>query len=140
SLRDALRHARQLSDWHGDLPAQAALARFIDEGLFARHIRRATKVYAERHERLVSTLDRVFTGRLELVPSAAGLHLCALAADDVDLAAVVARAAHAGVAVQTLSDLCGGSPVPGLVLGYGSIPVDRIEDGLAVLDGVWGSA
>jgi GntR family transcriptional regulator/MocR family aminotransferase len=137
SLRDALRTARQLSDWHGDVPAQAALARFVDEGLFARHIRRATKVYAERHERITSTVDRVFAGRLRVVPSAAGLHLCALA--DADLEPIAARAAAAGVAVQTLSDLCGGSPSPGRVLGYGSIPVERIDDGLAALDRAWGS-
>jgi GntR family transcriptional regulator/MocR family aminotransferase len=138
SLQDALRHARQLSDWHGDVPAQAALARFVDEGLFARHIRRATKVYGERHERITSTVDRVLAGRLRVVPSAAGLHLCALA--DTDLEPIAARAAAAGVAVQTLSDLCGGFPAPGLVLGYGSIPVERIDDGLAALDEAWGSA
>jgi len=137
SLRDALRHARQLTDWHGDLPAQAALARFVDEGLFARHIRRATRVYAERHERITETLDRVFAGRLRLVPSAAGLHLCALG--EADLEPVAARAAAAGAAVQTLSDLCGGFPGHGLVLGYGSIPLERINDGLAVLDRAWGS-
>ncbi|MEV4151357.1 PLP-dependent aminotransferase family protein [Amycolatopsis sp. NPDC049691] len=137
SLRDALRTARQLSDWHGDVAAQAALARFVDEGLFARHIRRATKVYAERHERLLSTVDRRFAGRLRVVPSAAGLHVCALA--DTDLEPVAARASAAGVAVQTLADLCGGSPSPGLVLGYGSIPAERIDDGLAALDAAWRS-
>ncbi|MFJ9779937.1 PLP-dependent aminotransferase family protein [Amycolatopsis sp. NPDC101161] len=137
SLHEALRTARQLSDWHGDVPAQAALARFVDEGLFARHIRRATKVYAERHECLVSTVDRRFAGRLRVVPSAAGLHVCALA--DTDLEPIAARASGAGVAVQTLSDLCGGSPSPGLVLGYGSIPVERIDAGLAALDAAWGS-
>ncbi|MFJ1758759.1 PLP-dependent aminotransferase family protein [Amycolatopsis sp. NPDC088138] len=137
SLRDALRHARQLSDWHGDLPAQAALARFIDEGLFARHIRRATKVYAERHERITSTLERVFAGRLRVVPSAAGLHLCALSDDDLE--PVAARASLAGAEVQTLSDLCGGFPEQGLVLGYGAIPLDRINEGLAALDYAWTS-
>ncbi|WIX99200.1 PLP-dependent aminotransferase family protein [Amycolatopsis mongoliensis] len=137
SLQDALRHARQLSDWHGDVPAQAALARFVDEGLFARHIRRATKVYAERHERITSTVDRVFAGRLRVVPSAAGLHLCALGEEDLE--PIAARAAAAGVAVQTLSDLCCGFPAPGLVLGYGSIPVERIDDGLAALDRAWRS-
>ncbi|MCR6483626.1 PLP-dependent aminotransferase family protein [Amycolatopsis sp. OK19-0408] len=137
SLRDALRQARQLADWHGDPVAQAALARFVDEGLFARHLRRATKVYAQRHERLVSALDSRFADRLRVVPSAAGLHLCALA--DVDLEPIAARASAAGVAVQTLSDLCGGSPAPGLVLGYGSIPVAEIDAGLAALAEAWGS-
>ncbi|MDX3193989.1 PLP-dependent aminotransferase family protein [Streptomyces sp. MN03-5084-2B] len=139
SLRDALHHARQLSGWHGDLPAQAALAGFIDDGLFARHLRRATKVYADRHERITTTLDRVFAGRLTPVPSAAGLHLCALAADGTDLEPIAARAAAAGAAIQTLSDLCGGFPRQGVVLGYGSIPLDSIDAGLAVLAGAWGS-
>ncbi|KDN18143.1 MocR-like pyridoxine biosynthesis transcription factor PdxR [Amycolatopsis rifamycinica] len=140
SLRDALHHARRLSGRHGDLPAQAALAGFIDEGLFARHLRRATKVYADRHERITTTLDRVFAGRLTRVPSAAGLHLCALADDDTDLAPVVSRAAAAGAAIQTLPDLSGGFPRQGVVLGYGSIPLDSIDAGLAVLDAAWGSA
>ncbi len=140
SLREALHHARQLSGWHGDLPAQAALARFVDEGLFARHLRRATKVYADRHERITATLERVFAGRLSPVPSAAGLHLCALAADGTDLEPVAARAARAGAAIQTLSDLCGGFPGQGVVLGYGSIPGESIDAGLAVLDAAWGSA
>ncbi|WP_410590002.1 PLP-dependent aminotransferase family protein [Amycolatopsis sp. lyj-23] len=139
SLRGALHHARQLAGWHGDLPAQAALAGFVDEGLFARHLRRATKVYADRHERITTTLARVFAGRLTPVPSAAGLHLCALAGDGTDLAPIVARAAAAGAAVQTLSDLCGGFPRQGVVLGYGSIPVGSIDAGLAVLDEAWGS-
>ncbi|MBE8521035.1 PLP-dependent aminotransferase family protein [Amycolatopsis sp. H6(2020)] len=140
SLRDALHHARQLSGWHGDLPAQAALAGFIDEGLFARHLRRATKVYADRHERITTTLERVFAGRLRPVPSAAGLHLCALAEDGTDLEPIAARASAAGAAIQTLSDLCGGFPRQGVVLGYGSIPLASIDAGLAVLDGAWGSA
>ena len=138
SLQDALRHARQLSDWHGDLPAQAALARFIDEGLFARHLRRATREYAVRQEQIASTVDKRFAGRLRLVPSAAGLHLCALAEDPaLDLEPVVARAAREGVAVQTLTDLCGGFPLSGLVMGYGSIRPERIDDGLAALDRAW---
>jgi GntR family transcriptional regulator/MocR family aminotransferase len=94
-------------------------------------------VYAQRHERITATLARVFADRLHLVPSAAGLHLCALTADGVDLEPIAARASLAGAAVQTLSDLCGGFPAQGLVLGYGSIPLDRIDDGLATLDRAW---
>src|ERR1700754_728682 len=45
SLQPALRTAKQLSDWHGDTATQAALARFIDEGLLGRHIRKATREY-----------------------------------------------------------------------------------------------
>ncbi|MBP2327606.1 GntR family transcriptional regulator/MocR family aminotransferase [Kibdelosporangium banguiense] len=127
SLRPALVTARQLADWHGDVVTQGALAQFIDEGLLARHIRKATRQYAARHELITSTLERDF-GWLKLVPSAAGLHLCARAESDV--AEVVARARAEGVGVQALADFCGTRPQHGLVIGYGGIPLDRIAEGL----------
>jgi GntR family transcriptional regulator/MocR family aminotransferase len=46
SLQPALHAAKQLADWRGDLVTQGALARFIDDGLLSRHIRKATRVYA----------------------------------------------------------------------------------------------
>src|SRR5207244_7969344 len=41
SLRAALQKAKYVSDWHSSVLAQAALARFIDDGAFAHHLRRA---------------------------------------------------------------------------------------------------
>jgi GntR family transcriptional regulator/MocR family aminotransferase len=127
SLLPALRTAKQLSDWHGDVVTQAALAAFLDEGLLARHIRRATKQYAARHELIVSTLERDFEW-LDVVPSAAGLHLCARSSVDVE--PVITRARARGVGVQALADFCAGPPQQGLVIGYGGIPRERIAEGL----------
>jgi GntR family transcriptional regulator / MocR family aminotransferase len=53
SLQEALRAAKRLTDWHGELPTHAALARFIDEGLLARHVRKAAREYAVRRARIV---------------------------------------------------------------------------------------
>jgi GntR family transcriptional regulator/MocR family aminotransferase len=125
--------AKYVTDWHTALPAQAALARFIDEGGFARHVRKARGVYQERQRQIVATLTREFTGRLEVAPSSAGLHVCApapaLTVDDV--ATVVGRASTAGVEILPLS-LYSAGPTrhSGLVLGYGAIPTDRIAEGL----------
>ena len=47
-LQDALRAALQLSVGYVDVPEQAALARFLEDGLFARHLRKARAAYAER--------------------------------------------------------------------------------------------
>lgn len=133
SLRPALHRARQLSDWHGELTAQAALARFIDEGLLARHIRKATREYAARHERIVTGLRQDLANWLEPVPSAAGLHLCTRLRPGVtlDLDELTRSARRAGVAMQTLASLCAEEPgQAGLVIGYGAIPLDRIGEGL----------
>ncbi|MEV0073776.1 PLP-dependent aminotransferase family protein [Amycolatopsis sp. NPDC050768] len=135
SLRDALLHARQLADWHGDHHAQAALARFLDEGLFARHIRKATREYAARHEHITTLLHEEFAELLTPVPSAAGLHLCALS--EVDVEPVAARANRGGVGVQTLAGLCGEPAPSGLALGYGAVAPEKIAAGLAVLKRVF---
>jgi GntR family transcriptional regulator/MocR family aminotransferase len=82
------------------------------------------------------TLRRDFADWLQIVPSAAGLHLCARLTPGaaVDLEELRLRAQRAGVAVQTLAAFCGGErPQPGLVLGYGSIQQDQIADGLRLL-------
>jgi GntR family transcriptional regulator/MocR family aminotransferase len=135
SLRDALHTAKRLTDWHGELTTQASLARFIDEGQLARHVRKATKEYALRHDLVLSGLERHLADWLEPVPSAAGLHLCTrlTAGVIVDLEQAVGRAGAAGVAVRSLSDFAGSPHAagpPGLVLGYGSIRPERILPGL----------
>ncbi|MEV4110068.1 PLP-dependent aminotransferase family protein [Nonomuraea sp. NPDC049695] len=123
SLAPALHAAKQLSDWHSDVPSQAALARFIDEGLLARHIRKATREYAARHAMITEMLAG--DERLLLVPSTAGLHLCARLAPGVSVRPVP------GLAVESLEAYCGESPTrPGVVLGYGGIARDDIPEGL----------
>jgi GntR family transcriptional regulator/MocR family aminotransferase len=128
SLRDALRAAKQLADWYTPVVTQVALARFADSGELARHIRRATAVYARRRTTVLAALAA--EPRLDLVPSAAGLHVCATTALDAD--AVVRAAASAGIGVEPLSDYCFTEltePRRGFVLGYGA--ARDIDAGLA---------
>ena len=136
SLRPALRTARQLTDWHGEHAVQAALARFIDSGEMSRHVRRATRVYADRRERIEAALRTDFADWLDVVPSGAGLHLAARLKPGtaVDIAAVQDRARAFGVAVESLAAYCAGDrPQPGLVLGYGAVATAGIAEGLRLL-------
>ena len=125
SLRDALRAAAYVSGWYPQIPAQNALAAMIEEGLLARHIRRMRRVYAERHAKILATLERDFRGVLEPIPSVAGMHLAArLVRRKSD-----AFPAH-DVGVDRLSAYCAKRKQPGLVLGYGAIDTSRIDEGL----------
>jgi GntR family transcriptional regulator / MocR family aminotransferase len=133
SLQPALRTAKRLSDWHGELPTQAALARFVDEGLLARHIRKVARAYAMRHARIVEAIRLGFGGRLRVVPSVAGLHVTADVAPgfSLDVDQFVRRAEGRGVVVNTLADFSAdASRRAGLVLGYGAIPTEHVEEGL----------
>lgn len=133
ATRAALTAAKYVTDWHTSLPTQQAMASFIDEGDFARHIRKMRTVYAQRHHLVTATIARAFAGQLEPVTSTAGLHIAALApcATVADIDRVAERALHRGVNIQRLvSFTVTRPPVPGLVIGYGAIPTDRIPEGL----------
>jgi GntR family transcriptional regulator / MocR family aminotransferase len=132
SLVAAVRSAKYLADWHTPLPTQAALADFIDQGLFVRHLRRMRMVHQRRHRQIVESLDDRFADHLKPVPSAAGLHVAATAPASTpeELRAVLSRASAAGVTLQPLSMFDVGPPSqPGIVLGYGAIPTTDIQEG-----------
>lgn len=141
TLRSALRAAKQLSDGHGQIATQAALARFMDEGQLARHIRKAARVYAARHAAILATMDAGLADQLELVPSAAGLHMTTRlrrggkAVDGVaTVDKVVAAARERGIAVESLASYCHDAPAQaGFVIGYGAIRSDSVREGLARL-------
>jgi GntR family transcriptional regulator/MocR family aminotransferase len=132
SLRDALLGARQLADGHGSPAEQVALARFVSDGLFGRHLRRARATYGERRELVLAGIHGPLAAHLRLVPCAAGMHVTATFADpEVDDAAVVRAALEVGVAVESLSSYAIGPDVPpGLVFGYGAAVTASITPGL----------
>jgi GntR family transcriptional regulator/MocR family aminotransferase len=136
SLQPALLAARQLCGWHGDVATQAALARFIEQGLLARHIRKVSREYAGRHARITEAIERRFNQWLRVIPSAAGLHMSAEVADParVDIAGVVRRARERGITIGSLSnfhiDATAAHAKAGLILGYGGIPAARLDEGL----------
>jgi GntR family transcriptional regulator / MocR family aminotransferase len=133
SLHPSAIKAKFVSDWHSPSLAQPALARFIADGSFARHIRKVGKVYDQRHAIVTATLERDFADHLELVPSNTGLHVAALAkAESVErIAAIAHRAAGLGVAIQQLSNFAvSAQQRPGITIGYGAIDTPKIAEGL----------
>ena len=140
TLTAALREAKRVTVWDGDAVTQGALAAFLAEGHHAAHVRRATKVYRARREALLHGLtgEGGLGDRLDVIPSAAGLHVCALLRDpDLDDVTVAEQALAAGVFVEPLSVRHLEQPARhGLVFGVGGIPLERIAPALTALRGV----
>jgi GntR family transcriptional regulator / MocR family aminotransferase len=129
SLREATYKAKFVTDWHTATIAQKALARFIDEGAFARHIRKLSRIYSERHAMLTAEIRNNFGDYLQLIPSSTGLHIAATArtASLGDIEAIASRAFDVGVAIQSFP-LEGKQA--GIMLGYGAIETAQIAEGL----------
>jgi GntR family transcriptional regulator / MocR family aminotransferase len=128
-LRAALAAARQLGDGYGSPPVQAALARFVDDGRLARHVRRAGREYARRYALIAGRLGGL--PGLDVLPSAAGLHVTALLRAGT-AAPVVAACTAAGVAVEDLADYSYATSQAGFVFGFGAVDPALIGDGLTI--------
>lgn len=133
SLSAAMRRAKQLTDWHTAMPLQIALAEFIENGEFSRHVRKMREAYRIRRGLILDILTKEFSEYLEIVPSIAGLHIAAFArtASLEDISAIVREASEIGVGVQQLSMFTAYQPSrAGILLGYGAISTTHIPEGL----------
>jgi GntR family transcriptional regulator / MocR family aminotransferase len=141
AITEATEKAKFLVDWHTSLPVQAAMARFIEAGAFARHIRKVAAAYRRRHALVTRGVATLLHEHLELVPSSAGLHVTAIARrlNATRMQTVIDAAHDAGVAVQSLARFgIAKRRRVGVVLGYGRIPAERIEEGLRRLRSCFG--
>jgi GntR family transcriptional regulator/MocR family aminotransferase len=116
---------------------QLALARFVADGAYARHLRAARTRYARRRAALLAALDRELPGA-RVGGIAAGMHVTvdlAGIAPGIDAAAVVREGAARDVA---LVDLRRYQAAPSarstvLVVGYGNLADARLEEALRSL-------
>jgi GntR family transcriptional regulator/MocR family aminotransferase len=132
-LRDAIHKAKFVSDGHTALHTQSALAGFINTGAYAGHLRRLRAIYEERHDLIARLLVRDFGELIDVLPSAAGLHIAARTPSaSIEQIARIAEAARSmGVVFHTLAGWAYQQPgEAGILLGYGAAPTSNIEEGL----------
>jgi GntR family transcriptional regulator/MocR family aminotransferase len=113
---------------------QAVLSKFIQEGHFARHIRRLRAVYAERRSVLESSLRKLFGSELEIVGDESGMHLTVLLPEGMNDVQIAFRAATRNLWLWPLSPYyLGDSPRSGFLLGFGGVSADEIPRGVRLL-------
>ena len=118
-LTDIFATARLTSDLHSPLIEQAALAEFIRDGHFARHVRRMRKLYAERQEILLNAVGKYLNGVIKMNPASSGMHLVGWLPEGVSDIAFSNAAAAKGVRVAPVSDYAMRKPKRGgLLFGY----------------------
>jgi len=129
-LRSALVSAKHLTDWHSPLLAQAAVATFIGNGHFARHIRKVRRLYSDRRNQLIAEIQRSFSDWLAILPSGTGLHMAATLKQNVTADAVATAALAAGIRVFPIPD--------GIAFGIGTIEASQIRGAMEKLRVVFG--
>jgi GntR family transcriptional regulator/MocR family aminotransferase len=124
---DAFIEARDAIDICSPTLLQLALADFINEGHFARHIRRMRLVYEERRDALLEGLATHCEGLLTVHNADAGLQIAAFLPPGVSDVDVLARMDKRSLMATRLStSYLGTKRKQGLLLGFGGWDERRI--------------
>ncbi|AOL05722.1 PLP-dependent aminotransferase family protein [Burkholderia contaminans] len=103
----------------GQMLMQSVVADFMEQGHFARHLKKMRALYAARRAWLIDALGKVFGDTLDIPPRAGGLHVVAYWRTAVDDRAFARMANLQGFSIQPLNDWSpGGRLPPGMLLGF----------------------
>jgi GntR family transcriptional regulator/MocR family aminotransferase len=116
---------------------QGVLADFINQGHFARHVRRTRQVYAERRTALVDAIRNEFGTKLEICGGEAGMHLVVMLPGGLRDDEIAARAARLKLWLWPLSPSYLGKPMrKGFILGFAGTPSAEIPSAVRRLRSV----
>ena len=126
--------AKFLEDFAAEALGQLTLARFIDSGAFARHLRRVRPVYRSRRDRLLAAL-RAHLPEIRPGGEAAGLHLLLRLPAGLDPDTVVEAAARHGIQLEeaALHWADRRAAPPALLIGYGTLRESTLAHGIQAL-------
>ena len=114
------------------LTSQRAISRFIETGMFYRHVRMMRKLYAGRRAALERLIGRYLPELVVPTQEAAGLFMVALLRDDVAGAVsdveIADVAGREGIHVEPLSRLYATDAArAGLIFGFGGLPENAMK-------------
>jgi GntR family transcriptional regulator/MocR family aminotransferase len=133
-LADTVIAAKYYEDFATEGLGQLTLARFIDGGGLARHLRRVRPVYRARRDRLLAALAAHLP---EIRPDggAAGLHLLLRLPPGLDPGAFADAAARHGIMLEETAQHWADprQAPPAVLIGYGTLRESTIANGIEAL-------
>jgi GntR family transcriptional regulator/MocR family aminotransferase len=115
---------------------QRAMATFMGEGHWERHIRRMRMIYKKKHDILLRAIEIHFGNRAVVIGQGAGLHVVLLLPDtSLSEAEIMDRARQKGIRLFPFSEFhVDGQPeATTVLLGFGGMNDSEIEQGIALL-------
>ena len=131
---DAFAAGRSVLDRFPNIGVQIALAEFMHDGAYGKHVRRMQQAYSERHELLRARLESKLSGAVEVRRSHSGTFSVAELLGGVDDAVLSRKLASAGFESLPLSTTYVGTQRrSGLILGHAVARPEAIRAGVDVL-------
>lgn len=132
-LRMDFLNAKYLSDMACPVIEQAALARFMEDGGFERHLRVVRKELKTRRETLIAGLKEHAGDRVAITTTPAGMHLVVWLQgyDAARCEALIAYAHEQGLGLYPMAPLYQqASERQGLLLGYCGLSVNELREAM----------
>lgn len=140
-LRKQMEDAKYVADLHSPILEQLTLAKFIEMGLFSRHISKMRKLYLKKRNYLIHSLQDVFGDRVTISGAQAGMHLVAsfrqVCFDNV----LMQRIEDQGIQITAVNkhylSIEPSTPYDqSLIFGYGNTKIEEMEMGIKILSSV----
>ncbi|NOI66742.1 PLP-dependent aminotransferase family protein [Vibrio sp. 99-8-1] len=109
---------------------QAALAEFISDGHYIRHLRKMRKHYQQKHTAMCQSISEHFTDKVEIISQAAGLHVTIRWQEGATELKFSQQAKKEGITIRPLSyyeHQATDRRWQSVVLGYGNVSLDDID-------------
>jgi GntR family transcriptional regulator / MocR family aminotransferase len=135
SLVAAARAAHRLSARQAEIVHQCVLARFMQDGILSRYLRRLHRVHVARRNALVQALTETFGNEVVIGPATSGLQIQVRWLGLEITPELIDRLEAAGVGVVPVQPLYQRPPAEdsGVVMSFASLEEARIRSGVAVL-------
>lgn len=134
-LQRKWRHYRNYMDVQNPILEQIALAKFLQTRKMDKHVKRMSKIYGEKRNVLLKTIYETFGDSVEPWGDASGLHM-ALRFPGMEFGeAIMNKLKDARIRISSVTRYC---PMKDghkdkLLLGYGHLSSDQIQEGIKVL-------
>lgn len=130
-ILSAFLKAKSVVDRGAPTLTQAAVADFIREGHFERHLRRLRREYGRHRQTLVAAIEEHLGNAVTFASEPAGLHIMLYLRDGADEESIVDRALGAGVRVYAGAPYhLQVPPPPSILLGFSGLDENQIEEGV----------
>lgn len=134
TLIETFSFAKYYTDTRSSYLEQAALALFIREGHYARHVRKVRKACHERQQILMAALQQFLSDVLTVQPTDSGIHLVCWLKNSWTEQMFIEKCTEVDLAVQPLSRYCQTSNQKAAVLfGYAAHTPSEIRENIQKL-------
>ncbi len=134
---NALQHLGQSTS----VNMQRAMAIFMEEGYWGKHLRKMRKVYKHKFEQTLASLDQIMGDKIEVTTQASGLSVLIKVKTKLSEQILVQRAREADIWLKGKRDTWfmpqNLPPWPHIAFGYGTLPIDQIAKVVKKLHQVW---